>query len=171
MEKLTMEKRLWLKVDKNGPLHPVLGTRCWVWTGATHDGGYGFIYPGGGARRRTTHRFSLELATGKVLPKSVCVCHRCDNPPCVNPDHLFEGSASINAKDMWEKGRGKPHAFSRGAAHFKAKLTENCIAPIIVTRRAGISGVILARWFGVSRSTISNICRRKVWSYVPVELP
>ena len=96
--------RFWSKVNKNGPVHPVLGTPCWIWTGAT-TGGYGVLSRGrlvDGLIR--AHRFAWEMINGPV-PKGIFVCHRCDNPPCVNVDHLFAGTAKQNTRNMIEKGR------------------------------------------------------------------
>ena len=85
---------------------------CWVWTGYRQKFGHGamgYRDPVRGGRSVKTilaHRYSWELVNGPV-PEGLCVLHRCDNPPCVNPEHLFLGTRSDNGKDMWRKGRGK----------------------------------------------------------------
>lgn len=91
---LPLEQRLWAGVDTTGD--------CWVWTRSTADFGYGKI--GDGSRVRGTHVVSWELTNGPV-PEGLWVLHRCDNPPCVRPEHLFLGTAADNNQDMIRKGR------------------------------------------------------------------
>lgn len=103
----SLEERLWSRVDKNGPIpdhRPDLGP-CWVWTGSKHRGRqHGQI----GLRAGVllwTHRLSWELTNGPI-PGGLFVLHHCDNPPCVNPDHLWLGTQRDNVADMVAKGRG-----------------------------------------------------------------
>lgn len=101
----TTKQRFWSKVDRNGPAHPELGTRCWVWTAST-AAGYGNFC----VRRPLnvgSHRFSWELSNGPI-PEGLWVLHRCDNRRCVNPAHLFLGTAKDNVRDMIAKGRDVP---------------------------------------------------------------
>lgn len=94
-----IEARFWAKVHK----HP--GDGCWVWTASVIRSGYGrFGLQGAGARTVGAHRFSFELANGPI-PDGMCICHRCDNPKCVRPSHLFLGSFSDNTRDAINKGR------------------------------------------------------------------
>lgn len=87
--------RFWMKVDKAG--------ECWTWTAGRGDHGYGsFTNDDGGAV--SAHRFSYELHYGPI-PDGMVVCHRCDNPPCVRPEHLSIGTQADNVQDMFEKGR------------------------------------------------------------------
>lgn len=94
--------RFWSKVNKNGPVHPVLGTACWLWTAALTSG-YGTFAP---TREKMVyaHRYSWALANGSI-PDGQEVLHRCDVKPCVNDAHLFLGTQTDNMADMDAKGR------------------------------------------------------------------
>lgn len=89
------ETRFWMRVDKSG--------ECWTWTAARGDHGYGSFTDDDG-RSVSAHRFSHQLHYGPI-PKGLVVCHKCDNPPCVRPDHLFLGTQADNVRDMQAKGR------------------------------------------------------------------
>jgi hypothetical protein len=104
----SLEERFWDKVNKLGPiLVPKLG-RCWVWTGGGFRNGYGAIREGGknGGKQLKAHRVSWRLHFGPI-PAGVDVLHRCDNPPCVRPSHLFLGDVGGNARDREDKKRGR----------------------------------------------------------------
>jgi len=88
-------ERFWAKVDKTGD--------CWEWTGARFHHGYGLFYESASVRTRA-HRFAYETLAGPI-PPGVLVLHRCDNPPCVRPEHLFLGTQADNVADMIAKGR------------------------------------------------------------------
>lgn len=91
----------WDNVNKQGPVYKALGP-CWIWKGWVDKDGYGKTSHKGVSY--TTHRLSWILAHGDV-PNSLWVLHRCDNPSCVNPTHLFLGNAKDNSQDMVSKGR------------------------------------------------------------------
>lgn len=97
------KERFWGRVEKDGPLLvPELGP-CWIWTGARTFAGYGLL--GRGSKQFVyAHRLSYEIHHGEA--GDLYVCHRCDNPSCVNPGHLFLGTALDNVRDMLAKGRG-----------------------------------------------------------------
>lgn len=76
------------------------GPGCWEWTGARAAHGYGQVWDG--QRQTGAHRMAWRLTFGKI-PKGLVVCHRCDNPPCCNPSHLFLGTPSDNARDAFQK--------------------------------------------------------------------
>lgn len=101
------ERRFWSYVDKNGPIHPRLGTRCWIWTGAKSDLGYGRFNIHGTAQ---AHRYSYELASGKPLVPGLDVDHRCHQTSCVRPDHLRD----IPHKQNQEHRRGATRSSTSG---------------------------------------------------------
>ncbi len=125
----------------------------WVWTGAADQLGYGRINI---SRRDGTilvHRLSWELTHGQI-PSGMCVCHKCDFPPCVNPDHLFIGTHSENMRDMGRKNRS-----ALGERHGQVKLADTDVAEIRRRIAAGPRGTAerLAIEFHVTQGHISDI--------------
>jgi hypothetical protein len=101
--KMSLAERFWAKVDKDGPVHSVLGTPCWLWTGARDSAGYGNLKLRSFVTDKA-HRVSWALNFGPI-PDDAFVLHRCDNPPCVNPGHLYLGGHLENMADMVERDR------------------------------------------------------------------
>ncbi len=161
--KYTPEDRLaafWAKVNKDGPVARPELTNCWVWTGATTKG-YGMVL-WEGRRPSYAHRLSWVFANGPT--RSLYVLHRCDNPPCVRPDHLFLGTNADNVADKMLKGRNRP-AF--GVNCHSHKLTVAEVKEIRWRYATGnISQNALGREFGVNQSSISAIIRGFKWKQV-----
>lgn len=145
-------KRFFNKVDKS--------EGCWNWTALRSKQGYGRLT----ALRKdyTAHRMSWIIHNGEI-PEGLFVCHRCDNPSCVNPDHLFLGNAKDNAIDRNHKNR---HRDDNGDKHPCAKLSNSQVLDIRKKLEQGIQGKKLAKEFNISRMTISNIKLGKKWKSV-----
>lgn len=134
---------------------------CWVWTGKKLNG-YGSVQKGG--KQKYAHRVSYQLFHSKN-PGKKFVCHKCDNPVCVNPDHLFLGTQKDNIRDMSNKGRGRGQ-FLRGEGNKNTKLTEENIPIIRKQYKEGASLYRLGIDFGVSAKSISSIIQRESWGYI-----
>ncbi len=158
---MLIQERFWAKVRKGGP------DECWEWVGATKQGGYGLFGKSNvtNTSSRLAHRVSFEISNGKI-PKHICVLHRCDNPPCVNPNHLFLGSHRDNTQDMIEKGRWRGGIKPRGQAHPNSKLTEQNVFDIKYRLSIGEPVRAIAKIYGVSFGLISHIKRGRAWSYL-----
>lgn len=122
----TLEDRFWERVDKNGPvMRPELGP-CWIWIGAINHGGYGDFYESAGKKTAASihmlaHAYSWELANGRAKRDGFYICHHCDHPRCVRPEHLFEGTAKDNSQDMLAKGRARHQKMRRASGDLLTK--------------------------------------------------
>jgi len=105
------------------------------------------------------HRISYQLNIGPI-PDDLCVCHRCDNPACINPDHLFLGTKKDNSQDCIDKGRWPDR---KGSVNGRAKLTE---AQIEEVRNASGSQSAIAARFGVNQQVVSRIKLKQAWRHV-----
>jgi len=141
---------------------------CWEYQNAFDGGGkfhsYGRINISHYGRkiRLRAHRVSYAFFNG-TDPKEYFVCHKCDNPKCINPDHLFLGTMSDNMRDMVNKGR---HASQSGERNHAAKLQENDIRKIIARIQAGETNKQIAAQLPVTHSLVSLIRRGKAWAQV-----
>lgn len=132
---------------------------CWNWTGGTNGVGYGKLQTGG--VKWLTHRLSYSLHIGPI-PVGMCVCHRCDNPGCVRPDHLFLGTHQDNMLDKERKGRAN-HV--RGSALGKGKLSEDTLKSVWKRILQGDPVRSIAEELSVSRETIYLIRRGATWTH------
>ncbi|HXH90929.1 MAG TPA: HNH endonuclease [Thermoanaerobaculia bacterium] len=133
--------------------------RCLEWPGSrSKSGGYGRIYLRGTNYR--AHRAAWELVNGPI-PKGLLALHKCDNPPCVNPHHLFLGTDADNMADAIAKGR---RTIENGRRGFK--LLPEQVVKIRKLRADGLSTYALGRQFGVTHNLVSEICNRKKWRSV-----
>lgn len=153
---------------------PEPNSGCWLWTGSVDRRGYGQLRVSTRDLRYATH-VALRLYQGRILGKGECACHRCDNPACVNPDHLFVGSHQENMQDAIHKGRMnldglrlgqgvKPaEVRARGERVGGAKLTDDLVRQI---RADPASAYSLAKRFGVAKRTILSVRHRRTWAHI-----
>lgn len=125
---------------------------CWIWFGVKTRHGYGYMRYSGG--RLAAHRASYLVYLGPI-PNETVVCHSCDTPACVRPDHLFLGTQAENMRDMTLKGRR-----ARGERLPQSKLTEVQVSAIRGDSRTHEE---IAATYGVSRPTVSRVINRKTW--------
>ena len=156
----TEPDRFWAMVDMAGD--------CWTWTGSVNAWGYGAFMPYRARTHVAAHRYSWVLHNGPI-PDGLCVLHRCDNPPCVNPAHLYVGTHKNNSDDKRAKGRdfhplGEDHAMSKLRDCDVLRIRE-----LYSFRGVGdgkMSGVALSREYGVTPETIYAIIQRRNWTHI-----
>lgn len=130
---------------------------CWYWTAARDKDGYGLVWWKG--KKERSHRVSYSLFKG-AIPRGDFVCHSCDTPACVNPNHLWIGNAAANMWDMENKQRGNHPS---GERHYRSKFTLNEIKKIRAMYRLGFKQKDIGKRFGVSQSHISHIVNEDIW--------
>lgn len=163
-ERASLEKRLWNKVDVRGE------DECWLWKGERNAKGYGRIYVdnriaaqfGNQGDVLKVTRVVFWLKTGQVPDARSHVCHKCDNPACCNPAHLFMGTALDNVRDAMQKGR---HV--HGETHGCAVLTDEDVIKIREMWKRGDPLLSIAKKFGVSERTARDAATGAQWSHLP----
>lgn len=129
-------------------------SECIEWTGCTTEHGYG--QRGVNGKTRLAHRVAFEEHYGYLPP---VVRHKCDNPPCVNPDHLEPGTQADNVRDMIDRGR-----MAEGEGHSSSLLTEAQVREILeAVRTKSATQVSLARRFGVSKQAVNHVVKGRSW--------
>lgn len=152
-------ERFWSKVEIKDE------TACWEWNAARGRTGYGrFRQPN---FHEYAHRAAWRLTHG-LIPEGQKVLHKCDNPPCVNPTHLYLGTSADNSADILKRNRyGDPAKRGRkGELHPNAKLTEEDVNAIRKRIADGEKNTMLAREYGVTPALIGHIVKRRAWSHV-----
>ena len=161
LDDLDFQNRFWSRCDKAGPIpahQPELGS-CWLWTGARNRDGYGHVALRG--RLESTHRISWTITYGH--PGDVSVLHRCDNPQCCNPSHLFLGTQFDNVHDMIQKKR---HIAPKGSESGRAVITEAIALEMRTISATGIADSEIARRFAVKDSIVHRVVRGKTWAHL-----
>lgn len=159
--------RFWRCVDKSDN-----EKGCWIWKGYKTNGGYGLLHIG--TRNIAAHRYSYELNVGPLEPGKV-ICHKCDVPLCVNPEHLFQGTQRENIVDMHRKGRNCkkkevtwqsviPEYVTKGQDHHRALLTNEEAKLARVMFATGATQLEIAGELRVDNTTISNIVKNKTYN-------
>lgn len=150
---LSREEIFWSKVEKTDDLND-----CWKWKNKTHSERYGQIQFD--KQMFLAHRYSWELHNG-AIPNGLFVCHRCDVPSCVNPNHLFLGTPEDNNKDMASKNRS-----CKGEKNSNAKLTLEQVKGILAMHKAGVAIRFIAAEYRIKPRTIEAVVRGQNWKWV-----
>ena len=152
---ITRAEMFWRHVEIGGE------NDCWPWSGARYKSGYGRIRRG--KTQRAAHREAYELGNGVEIADGMSVCHRCDNPPCCNPAHLFEGTKADNNADRSNKGR---NGDTRGERHPQAKITAVNVLEMRRMRSDGFQFKAIAERFGVTTQNAFMVATGKTWRHV-----
>ncbi len=145
----------WSRVEKTDD--------CWIWKGGRNDLNYGVFH------NWKVHRLSYFWLVGDV-PDELDVCHHCDNPPCLRPDHLFLGDQAANNADMFRKGRAKTIGLPGELnPQYKHILTADTVKAILSNPPSGHGSIAkLARELGISDGHLGSILKRRKWKHIPV---
>lgn len=152
---LSPQQRFWSNVNKSHP------DSCWEWQGVINSNGYGTLKVGQRAWLAT--RLLWTWLHGEI-PQGMCVLHKCDNPPCVNPDHLFLGTRKDNYDDMVAKGRLNR---ARGEHQGSAKMTADKVRELRrLYEKEGKTQIEISGIMGIHQTTVSRIIERRTWKHV-----
>jgi hypothetical protein len=158
MSESVREKLLSNIVLEDGPLE----SQCWIWQGSFHSQGYGQIRCS--EINDLVHRVAYREFVGPI-PEGLFCLHHCDNPPCINPEHLYVGTQQENVDDMWERGRAVIYDRT-GSLHPRARLNEDDVRDILQALCQGESQRVIANERGLPVTVINDIARGKRWAHV-----
>jgi hypothetical protein len=145
-------------VKQPGPL----ATECWLWQGSFYSNGYGHICCDG--IRDGAHRAAYREFVGPI-PEGLFVCHHCDNPPCINPEHLYAGTAKENVDDMWARGRAVIYDRT-GSLNPHTIVNETDVYEILVALSEGESQQVIADHKSLPLKIINDIANGRTWTHV-----
>lgn len=148
---------------------------CWEWKGSKGSKGYGLLCLS--SYQEKAHRFSYRYHSQKRITSNLLVCHKCDNPSCVNPAHLFLGTPNDNVQDMVKKKRhahGPKHSKAHqnihsGSLNGRSKLTEEDVREILDLRKHGLSCHEISVVFNIHKSSIKKIAAGETWGHLRQE--
>lgn len=143
--------------------HP--GRGCWEWQGPLNNKGYGMMYVREFGRRSTSHRASYEFHFGPI-PNGLWVLHKCDNPKCLRPSHLFLGTPKDNFHDMLEKGRLNRTTQPRGEENCNATITTERVVGLRRDYVAGLPLEHLIATYGVTENSIHDYTSGRSWKHL-----
>lgn len=139
---------------------------CWLYVGGKDKDGYG-LFQFAVKKTIRAHRYSYEIYKGNI-PDGILVCHSCDNPPCVNPKHLFLGTPKQNVEDCVKKDRRCKirESYNIGASHPRSKITETQVLEMRSLMKDGASKKDMAKKYGISQSSAFDINCRRSWKHI-----
>lgn len=159
-----LHKHLIKFMNRIEPTKDKSANECWHWIGLKSKYGYGKMCIN--SKNLTAHRFMYEMINGDI-PSNMFICHKCDNPACVNPNHLFLGNVRDNTVDMVQKNRAPNY---KGNNNPRSKITDKIVLEIYnKAKYSGISYNKLAREYKISASLVSEIMRGNLWGHLNLE--
>lgn len=166
--RIPVEVRFWRLVKVGSP------DECWPWQGTSVPRGYGQFTIDRFNKNRYSHRVAYQLTVGPI-PDGLFILHKCDNPPCCNPAHLFPGTPLDNVKDMYQKGRAAvgdkngarlhPERIARGEKKSKLKLEQ--VLEIRRLHGEGYSYPEISKKTGIRAGCVGKVARRELWKHIP----